>query len=325
MPRVVLQQRAAVLDGILAGGMRQFVDEALHHEAVDAVPHRAPPQHGNAGPGRMQVDTVRRRAQHIRRVRHAFGRGGVDAVLDHHGFHERAGHDRLAHHHLVPRRRQAVFAQADLDLLDERRAVVAAARIVLARPYRLDRRLRGPGHVHGFRHDVRVRRGASTETAAEERRVDADLLRRHAEDLRGAVLVQRGELRAAPDVAPVVADLDGAVQRFHRRVREVGNGIFGLDGLGGLAEAGHDIARAYGGRAVLGRQLRELLAQRGAVELGAFAGLPHHLQRIAAQLGGPEVLGDHGHAAGHLHHVAHAGHGTRRGGVERLHLAAEHR
>ena len=106
---------------------------------------------------------------------------------------------------------------------------------------------------------------------------------------------------------------------------EVGHGVLGLDRLRGLAECGRHVAGAHRGRSLFGRQLRELLPQRGAVQLGAIARLPHHLQRVATELGGPVVVGDHRHAAGHLHHVAHAGHRARLGGVERLDRTAEHR
>ena len=52
--------------------------------------------------------------------------------------------------------------------------------------------------------------------------MDGDFIRRDAEQLCSGGLIGPLELRASPDFAPITVELDGAVQRFHRGVGEIG-------------------------------------------------------------------------------------------------------
>ena len=110
--RMVLQQRAPVLDRILAGGVRQFVDQALHHEARCGCGRpSATTAPGCRCCGECSVDAMVGDVLQVRRVGDALDRGRVDAVLHHHRLERRAGEDRLPDEHVVPRDRHAVRVQ----------------------------------------------------------------------------------------------------------------------------------------------------------------------------------------------------------------------
>src|SRR5207248_7403640 len=99
------------------------------------------------------------------------------------------GEDGLADDGVLPGRRTAFRVEGALDAVEELRPVVAAADVVLARPHRLDGNPRGLGDLHGLADEIRGGRRAASEAAAEERRVDGDVLRRDAGDLRSDHLV----------------------------------------------------------------------------------------------------------------------------------------
>src|SRR5690606_12062287 len=138
------------------------------------------------------------------------------AVLDHVGFERRAGHDGLADAGVVPGERIACVVEADLDLVQVHRARVGALDVVFARPEGLDRHAGRLGDVGRFGDEIGGRVAAPAEAAAEERRMDIDLFRLHAEDGGGSGLFQTRRLGTGPDVTAVLADLYGAVERLHR-------------------------------------------------------------------------------------------------------------
>src|SRR5262249_61947287 len=107
-----------------------------------------------------------------------------------------------------------------------------------------------------------------------------------------ALLVEALELRAGPDLAFAGREPHGAIERLHRRVREVREAVLGLDDRGGALHAGVDVAGGGRLHARLARQAGELARELVRVERGAGAEVPVDLQRVAAELGGPEVLGD---------------------------------
>ena len=106
--------------------------------------------------------------------------------------------------YLLPGDGGALRIDADAQAVDVRRPVVAAAHVVLARPDDLDRRARRLRDLNRLGDDVARRGRAAAEAAAQEHRVDLDLLGRDAEDLRRRHLVHRLELRAGPDLALAV-------------------------------------------------------------------------------------------------------------------------
>ena len=121
----------------------------------------------------------------------------------------------------------------------------------------------------------------------------------------------------------ICVQFHGAVQRLHGRVRQVREDELGADLCGALPAA--PCRRGwrwpgFGGQfAVLGQQL-------GGVGLGHRAGVPFHLERTRALLGGPVAVGDDGNAlaapvGGHAQHGLHALDGLGGAVVQRLHLA----
>ena len=102
--------------------------------------------------------------------------------------------------------RHAVGIQADSRLMQERRAVIAAANVVLPRPHGFHRRARGLGDLHRFSDKVRGRVGPPTKTAAEKLGMDLHLLGFEPGDFPGDHLIQGLELGAGPDLAFVLGD-----------------------------------------------------------------------------------------------------------------------
>ena len=268
---------------------------------------------------------------------HALDHGLVHTVLDHEGFERRALEDRLTDDHVVPADDLAAVVHAHVDAVQVHRAVVAAADVVFAAPDHLDgavmsgRRI-SLGHIGGFHHVVRRDDRAPAKTTARHHRVQLDLLGRYAEHLGDGTLVDGLELRADPHLrarglAAVLLQIDRAVQRLHGRVREVREFVIGLNARCGRLDCAH--IGGLGHRAGLARELLVLRHQRrcGHRRAGVF---PRDLQRIAALLGWPVPVGNHGHTRAatvgrDLQHIDHALHRLGRRRVVLGHLAAKAR
>src|SRR5262249_13667501 len=156
-----------------------------------------------------------------------------------------------------------------LDAVDEHRAVIAAAHVVLAGPDRLHRRAGRLGDLHRLGDVVGAAGEATAEPAAEERRVQRHLLDVEAEELRRDLLVARLPLRAGPDLALPGVDLRRRVERLHAGVREVRHLVARLDALGGAGERLRDVAGLRHRRARPGGQRAELREILVAVEVRA--------------------------------------------------------
>jgi hypothetical protein len=150
----------------------------------------------------------------------------------------RAAQDGLADDDVVPGQDLALRVEADLGAVHVHGAVVAALDVVLAAPQRAHRgrqpgAARGLGHIAGFHHVVAGGNRAAAETAAGHLHVHLDVLRRHAQRLGRGQRVQARHLRAQPEfglgVCALPAELHGAVQRLHRRMRQVGEDKLGAD------------------------------------------------------------------------------------------------
>src|SRR6266404_2239049 len=78
------------------------------------------------------------------------------------------------------------------------RSIAAALDVVLARPHELDGTITadGLGDARHLARHVAVRGRATAEAATREQRVDANRVRRHADDPCDDLLIERGELRA---------------------------------------------------------------------------------------------------------------------------------
>ncbi len=329
VPFVLLaQQLLAVGHRIHIGGMGRLVDQRLHHEGGMGGTDGAPPQHGYVG-----LDVMYRQVErHVVRLAHALDHGGVDPVLDHHRLERRAADDGLAHDGMVPGHDVALCVQPQLGAVHMCRAVVAAADVVLAAPDHLDRtglagRPVSLGHVNRFHQIVGRGHGAPAKAAAGHHRMQHHLLRLEAGRFRDGALVYGLELAAGPYLATVRAQVHHAVERLHGRVRQVGEFVDGRDLLRRARQARRvglpgDGARRLRQRLVVGQLLV-------AADFFDGAGIPVDLQRIAALLGRPVAVRDHGHAAAatvgrHFQHGHHALDGLGPGRVELGHFGAKH-
>ncbi|MNG18844.1 hypothetical protein D3C84_1029470 [compost metagenome] len=81
--RMLFKQCSSVFHRILARRAGQLVDQRLHDESRMTVPHRAQPQHTDAGLRRVKINLMVGHSRQVGTVCHAFDRGFIDAVLDH--------------------------------------------------------------------------------------------------------------------------------------------------------------------------------------------------------------------------------------------------
>src|SRR5262249_19147016 len=149
-----------------------------------------------------------------------------------------AARDGLAGDGVPPGDDPAARVEAALDVVHVDRPVVTAAEVVLAGPDRLHRRAGGARDLDRLADEVLVARAAAPEAAAEEHGVERHVLGLDAEDLRGRRLIAGLRLGAGPDLAALAVDLDGSVERLHRRVGDVGSLVGRLDAARGLGERG---------------------------------------------------------------------------------------
>ena len=327
MSRLVREQRGAELERVAPRGVRELVDDALHGERRVRVSHGAPPEHRHRRPRRMHGDQPRRHFLDVWRVGDALDRGGVHAVLDHELLERRPGQDRLADDGVLPCDGRSLAVETDLDPVQEERPVIATLDVILARPDSLHRHACRLGDVHRLADEVGGRRRAPSEAAAEELRMDRDVLLGDARDLGGRHLVHGLELGAGPDLAAAALELHRAVERLHRRVGKVRDVVLGHHALRGGRERRFRVPLLRGDAGSFGfRFLAVVLEKRCAVQRRARPQVPVDvdLQRVAPALGAPEVAGDHRQAGRDLHHLLHARDRFCLGRVERLDLAAEH-
>src|SRR5215471_11705097 len=105
----------------------------------------------------------------------------------------------------------------------EQRSVVAAANIVLSRPYQLD----GPAGPDGFCDlrqfggEVHALLGAAAETAASEHRLKLDLVKWHAEHACYGGMVAALELAAISCRRALAIPAQETVERLHRGMGEI--------------------------------------------------------------------------------------------------------
>ena len=123
-------------DRIFACCNRKFVDECLGRERGVRRADRAPPQHGHAELGRMQVD--RQVRDRIGQRRRTFHRRSIDAVLDHERFERCPGQDRLSDDAMLPADDIAAGIESRFERVIVSRPIVAGLHVVFARPDELD-------------------------------------------------------------------------------------------------------------------------------------------------------------------------------------------
>ena len=133
---------------------------------------------------------------------------------------------------------------APLQAMHEERTVIAALKIVLARPDEFHRPVGTDrlGDVRELRGEMRIRRRAAAERAAREHGLDLHLVGRDAEDLGDDPVIHGLHLAAEARERALAVPAQIAVERLHRRMREIRKHIFRLDHLAGALERGFGVA-----------------------------------------------------------------------------------
>src|SRR5258708_17552500 len=212
---VLFEQRESISKRILLCTGRQLVYEAFHDESPPRHAHDTPECSRNTG--RLLSDPFDPNiAQAIRQVCGALDSVAVDTVLQ--GGRSKASHDRRARDPMRPGNRLAVGVECRADAVVVVRAIHVVLNVFFARPDDLDRAADLLCHLNGT--DDPVVLEATTETAAEQMVVDANLVQLEAGELRYDLLSHAGDLSADPDVAALLGQLHGAVHLLHRRVRQ---------------------------------------------------------------------------------------------------------
>src|SRR5262245_23811224 len=143
--------------------------------------------------------------------------------------------------------------------------------------------------------------------------------------LRGCGLSKGWHLRPDPDIAPVRANMDGAVHRFHRGVREERHRVNRLDLLGSVCHSLGRIPLPARDDARPLRRLCQLLHDFGGAELRVGPLVPADLERSQALFRRPHVVRHHGHGVTKAHHLMHPFDPFRLAVVHARDRAAEHR
>src|SRR6266849_2467767 len=159
--------------------------------------------------------------------------------------------------------------------------------VILARPDDLDRSMSVAGDQGGF--DGVVLNEAAAKTATDEGDVNFDALAGNTQSLSDGLRGCAGNLCGRPEFAFAIADMSGAIRRFHGGVRQEGGFVnrvelFCRAGVGLLEVA---IAAQHG--AFRGNQLYEFLAQACGGFLRVLDLVPLDFKGFAGLHRGPEI------------------------------------
>jgi hypothetical protein len=163
------------------------------------------------------------------------------------------------------------------------------------------------------------------EAAADQMIVHDDFLRRQACGLRGQRLNPRDRLATDPDFARILAKVNRAVHRLHRRVGQKWNLIDRLDLAGGLRHGLVDVADVLRHRARSKGCPIEFACDLFCGESRVRTIVPFDLQRCQAFLRSSHMIGDYRNGVVEPHDLPHAFDGFCRRILDALHASAEHR
>ena len=155
--------------------------------------------------------------------------------------------------------------------------------------------------------------------------MEVHLFGRKAGDLNRDLIRHGLHLGGRPDVAPVFADVDHAIRRFHGRMRKVGHLVNGFHRFRSTCDGSRRIAHFAGGNARLQRLFGQHFADTGGAELRVGAVFELQVERLHAFKSGPGVVGNYSDTRGDSDEVFHAGNRFGFGCVEGDHLAAHYR
>jgi hypothetical protein len=128
---------------------------------------------------------------------------------------------------IVPGDRHAFIIETGRDPIKEHGPIHVVLDVLLGRPHNLDRTVDVLCDLDSAINTIGLE--PAPEAAADQMIVHDDLLHRKARSLRGEGLGSCERLVANPDLATVVAHIDGAVHRFHRGMRKERNLVGRLD------------------------------------------------------------------------------------------------
>jgi len=128
--------------------------------------------------------------------------------------------------------------------MQEKRPVVSATDIVLARPHQLDGtpgpdRLGGLGKLGGEMH---ICLPAPAEASTGQHGLDLDALERQSQDASDHVVIAGLQLAPEAGPRPFPIPVQKSIKRLHRRVGEIRKDELCLDDLSGFREHGLDVA-----------------------------------------------------------------------------------
>src|SRR5712692_1673085 len=331
VPRVVRHQLASEFDGILAGRLRQLVHEAFHEDRVLVDVDAAPEAGRHVRVAHRVVDQQVRHGV-AERVLAGLGypleRERVAPLLRLHDLGANRGEDRLARQAHMQPAQVAARVQAAHELALHDRVIAAVRHVLLARPDHLHRRA---GHLlgdeDGLRHVIVRIAAAPAETAAQHNVVDVDLVRGQTRGRLEGRERRFTVLRRTPYLAPVRRVPSGGVHRLHAGVVLERIGVDRLDPLRRAGQRALGVAVLVADEGLLRVQSSlEHLRDGRAGHLGVLALVPDDRQRIERGLRAPPGVRHHGYRrVADLHHLLHAAHALDLGGIEALHLTAEHR
>lgn len=150
------------------------------------------------------------------------------------------------------------------------------------------------------------------EAAAEQMVVNLDRILRQAGDLGDRALGKGGRLGADPKVTAILADVNGAVHRLHRGMREERHLIDGVNPLDSPGKRLFSVAVVPRHRAGSLRRLLELADDIGAAECRIRTVIPSDGGRLEPFLGRGHMVGDHGNGIVDPDHLTHTSDAARR-------------
>ena len=130
-------------------------------------------------------------------------------------------------------------------------------------------------------------------------------------------------MRAGPEFATVRAKIDNTVERFHHGVSEVRNVVFSGDGFRGASKGLRGIANFLGDVSGSCGEFGELFRHFGGGERRVFSVIPVDFQFVAANLCGPEAIGDDDDTGRNLFDGANTGNFERIGRIDTGDLATK--
>ena len=253
----LVEEGQPIGDRILLRRRRQFVHEAFGHEDIVRRPDAAPEGGRNARRFHPHILDVHVR-EGIDQIDRAFGGVGVETIVERR--REPSRDDRGAREAMVPGDRHSFLIETGGHPVEEIGPIHVVLDVFLAGPDDLDGTVDMLGDLDGASDAIDLQPPAKA--AADQMIVDHDLVQRQAGGLRRRRLGARDGLAADPDFAAVLADMNRAVHRLHRRVREERNLIGRLDLGDGARHGLVDIADVLRNRPRIERRLFELAHDR---------------------------------------------------------------